>query len=142
MNIAPTLSKTIEATLEAYVNNPEPDLVNFDPPLNMRKLAAELNLLPVLRDMGGCYGLRPNGEIFSFVWDEPYQLRIERDVRIQNLVLFQGAKSFPDLAEMVPARPPDARECEFCKGTGRADGLSAELAESVLCYCGGLGWVP
>jgi len=44
-------------------------------------------------DFGGCYAIRPSGEIISFVWDEPYNLEAEHDPRIRNLVLFQGAKN-------------------------------------------------
>ena len=144
MNIAPHLSKKIEAILKSYVANTEPKLVKFDPPLNLRKLAKDLNLLPMVLDMGGCYGIRPNGDILSFVWDEPYNLQLEHDTRICNLVLFQGSKKFPELVDLVPSRPATAVDCFHCRGTGiepyiTEHGLSADV---FVCYCGGLGWLP
>jgi hypothetical protein len=131
----------IEATLEDYISNPEPDVVNFDPPLDMRKIAGELNLLPLLLDMGGCVGIRPNGEFYSFVWDEPYELMPERDNRVCNIALFEGAKRFPGMMELLPLRPWSARECEYCHGSGTIVDLPTDLAKDVRCYCGGLGWI-
>jgi hypothetical protein len=119
-------------------------MVNLDPPLDMRKLASELNLLPMLFDMGGYYGIRPNGETLSFAWDEPHDLRAENDPRICNLVLLQGAKKYPELSVLIPSRPADAEDCPHCNGTGieryvAEHGLNPEVN---ICYCGGLGWLP
>jgi len=141
MNLTSELKKTIEATIEAYVSNPEPHLVNVDPSLNMRQLAAELKILPVVLDMGGCFCLRSDGEIVSFIWDEPHQLRAEGEERIRNLVLFQAAKKFPELEELTPSRPTTALDCDFCKGTGIVIDLPPNLARDILCFCGGLGWL-
>ena len=141
MNLSVQLSQTIESTLQAYVDDTEPHLIHVDPPLNMRELARDLNLLPVVLDMGGCYGLRSDGEVLWFTWDEPFQLNYESDVRLQNLVLFQAGKKFPQLERLAPCRPIDAHECEYCHGTGIVD-LPAELVTNMLCFCGGLGWVP
>src|ERR1051325_6294012 len=118
MNIAPTSSEKIEAALKEFVANPEPYLIKLDGPLDLRKLAAELNLLPMFLDVGGCYSIRPNGEIVSFPWDEPHKVDVENDPRIRNIVLCQGAKKYPELEELIPTRPTDAVECPDCKGTG------------------------
>jgi hypothetical protein len=144
MNMILTYSERIEAALKAFVANPEPYLIGLDNPVDLRKLAAELNALPMALDFGGCYALRPNGEIFSFAWDEPYDLRIEDDPRICNLVLFQGAKKYPELNELVPSRPLDAIDCSFCNGTG-VEPMNEKLGfteERITYYCGGLGWLP
>src|SRR5258705_4110061 len=138
MSVAPEISKTIESTLEAYVNSSEPFLVKLDPPINMRQLAAELRILPVVLDMGVCYCLRSDGEIFSFIWDEPHQLRAEGEERIRNLVLFQAAKKFPELELLMPSRPATALDCDFCQGTGIVIDLPPKLAKDILCFCGGL----
>ena len=118
MNLTPELSKKIEAILKGFVADPEPYLIELEEPLDLRRLAAELNLLPMFLDFGGCYGIRPNGGIVSFSWDEPYKLDVENDPRIWNIVLFQGAKKYPELEELIPIRPPDTVECPDCKGTG------------------------
>src|SRR4030095_9280849 len=104
MSVAPEISKTIESTLEAHVNGSEPLLVKLDPFLDLRQLAAEWRILPVVLDMGGCYCLRSDGEVFSFIWDEPHQLRTEGEERIRNLVLFQAAKKFAELELLMPDR--------------------------------------
>ncbi len=144
MNVTSALSEKIEAALRAFIANPEPCLIGLENPLDFRKLAAELNALPMFLDFGGCYVIRPNGEIVSFIWDEPYNLESENDPRIRNLVLFQGAKKYPELSELVPSRPPDAEDCSHCNGTG-IEQMNEKLGfneERIVCYCGGLGWLP
>jgi len=144
MSITPASSEKIEATLQEFVANPEPFLMKLDEPLDLRKVAAELNVLPMFWDFGGCYAIRPDGEIVSFVWDEPYKLEPENDSRICNLVLFQGVKKYPELSELVPPRPSDAEDCSHCGGTG-VEPTNAKLGfdeERIVCYRGGLGWLP
>lgn len=112
--------------------------------MGLRELATELNALPMSLDFGGCYAIRPNGEIISFRWDDPYNLESENDPRIRNLVLFQGAKKYPELSEFVPSRPPVAEDCSHCNGTG-IEPMNEKLGfdeERIVCYCGGLGWLP
>jgi hypothetical protein len=114
MNITPHFSTTIKAILKSYITNPEPQVVTLDPPLDLQKLANDLNLLPMMIDMGGCYGIRPNGDIFSFAWDEPHNLQLENNSRIRNIVLFQGSKKYPELAGLVPVRPVGSVDCSHC----------------------------
>ena len=136
------IAMRIASTLQAYINDPEPKLVKLDPPIDLRELAAELRVLPIVLDMGGCYCLRSDSEIFSFIWDESRDLRVEREERIRNLVFFQAAKKFAELEPLTPIRPATAHDCDFCRGTGVVNDLSPELVRNVLCFCGGLGWLP
>jgi hypothetical protein len=68
---------------------------------------------------------------------EEYSERIATPTeRIESLVL--GAERYPQLQELLPQRPDDARDCTRCGGAGR---LSAD--SGVLCpTCHGLGWQP
>ncbi len=132
----------IVAALAAFIAEPEPYTIGFDPPLDLRAIAAEIQLLPACLDMGGCLGLRPSGEVASFVWDEPGQLRADSDERTRNTVYFQASLKHPTLAHLVPCRPSDAVVCSFCGGSGRGNELGQELADHFVCYCGGLGWLP
>src|SRR5262249_22927336 len=137
-------AELVEEALRKYLSDPEPKIVFPADPIDLRKLAAELNLLPAMLDMGGCYAVCPDGQIISFLWDSPYDLRAEHDPRIINIVLHQASKQYPDLAELKPKRPPGARVCSICKGTGDAlfgMGLRKEY-DNVVCYCGDLGWLP
>ena len=52
------------------------------------------------------------------------------------MALCQGAKKYSELAPLIPNRPPEALDCDSCKGTGRIEGLPR-----VVCNCGGLGWI-
>ncbi len=132
----------IAAALAEFVAVSEPYTIRFDPPLDLRAIAADVQLLPAMLDMGGCIGLRPSGAVASFLWDEPRQLRAETDERIRNLAYYQASLKYPRLVPLGPRRPPDAVVCSYCGGSGRCSGLPDRLADSVVCYCGGLGWLP
>ena len=69
----------IETVFAAFVADSNPYILFPDSPLDLRELAAASRLLPVCLDMGGCYGLRLDGEVVSFAWDEPDQIRVEHD---------------------------------------------------------------
>jgi hypothetical protein len=143
MLIPQALIQKIEARLEEFISDPSPCVAKFDEPIDVRKVAAELRILPLIFEMGGCYALRSNGEVVSFSWDDPYNVEVENDARIRNSALFQGSQKYPELSELVPPRPQDARDCSYCKGTGIVQGLPPDFPmERIVCYCGGLGWVP
>jgi hypothetical protein len=144
MSVTSAHSEKIEAALRAFIASPVPYPIGLENPLDLRELAAELNALLMFLDFGGCYAIRPDGEIISFLWDKPYNLEYENDPRIRNLVLFQGAKKYPELDKLVPPRPPDAEDCSHCGGTG-VESMNEKLGfdeERLVCYCGGLGWLP
>lgn len=105
-------------------------------------IAAKENVLPLFMDMGGFYGINTSGEIISFSWDNLEVSRLETEPRICNIVLFQGAKIYPELEDILPGRPSDARICPHCKGTGVESFSSKYQIEHIVCYCGGLGWIP
>jgi hypothetical protein len=136
VTIRPELKQQIETRIKEFLNSTEPDQ------LDLRHIAAKLNVLPLLLDMGGCFAIRPEGEIISFAWEEEEDFRVEKDQRIQNTSLYQGSKKYPELTELIPLRSSEDKECPHCKGTGTL-AINAELrVENILCYCGGLGWLP
>lgn len=104
------------------------------------EIFAKSGILPLTSEWGGCSGIRADGEIVSSLWDNPEEVQTETDPRLRNTVLFQGARRFPDLAILIPPRPADAVTCGSCNGAG----VLPEFAklENVVCYCGGLGWLP
>lgn len=124
-----------EEKLQEFLSETTPDL------MDMRLRARELNALPLTCDMGGCFAIRANGEIISFLWD--YQdVRQETDARIRNIALFQGSKKYPELKALIPPRSPESKDCSYCNGTG-IEPMSAKLhLDNIVCYCGGLGWLP
>lgn len=124
-----------EAKLQELLNETTPDL----PGIRVR--ARELNVLPLMCDWGGCYAIRSNGELIVFLWDEE-DVRPETNARIRNIALFQGGKKYPELKALIPPRSPEAKDCSYCNGTGIVP-IAAELqVDNIVCYCGGLGWLP
>ena len=135
---SPEIAKQIEARLSEFVTATTPDLGE------LRQIAAALGALPLIQGLGGGYAIRPDGEIISFPWDDPSDVQVENDVRMRNMALYQGSKEYPELSVLIPSRPPDALECPYCKGTGTVADLPADFKfrEYIVCYCGGLGWLP
>jgi hypothetical protein len=113
-----------------------------DAPNNLRRLAAEKKVLPLMWDWGGILSVNAEGAIFSCLWDNWRELRVETDPRIRNIAFIQGSRNFPELKDFVPARPNDARTCSGCGGSG-VEPYAAEMnTDSIVCYCGGVGWIP
>jgi hypothetical protein len=134
MNIAAQLSERIAELAQEYPTRADasPDLC---------ELVAQENVLPLYCDMGGVLTIGINGDIRSFLWDDLLHGQIEHDPRIRNIALFQGSKKYPELKLLIE-KPEDARVCEFCNGSGVAPGAIELDTDSIVCYCGGLGWVP
>jgi hypothetical protein len=136
MTIRPGLKRQIETRIKEFLNSTDPD--NFD----LRRIAAQMLVLPILLDMGGCYALRPGGELISFAWDDEKDHRTEQDRRIRNIALHQGSKKYPELKELISNKTVDDIDCPHCNGTGTLP-INEELGvKNILCYCGGLGWIP
>lgn len=138
MTAAPRIPE-IASALAEFIINPEPYSVGLEPAVNLRAIAAELQILPVCLDMGGCLGLLASGEVASFLWDEPHLLRPESNARIRNIVFYRAGLKYPALVGLVPDRPLDAVKCPSCGGLGRCSDLPASLVDRVVCSCGGLG---
>jgi hypothetical protein len=133
--IEPTLTEQIAARLRDYLADPANE------GLNLRILAARFDALPLCVDWGNCWAIKPGGQVvvFSHDQDDP-ELRIEEDARLVNVALFQGSITYPELRELVPERPPEAEDCPFCTAKGIEPNALGE--KEIVCYCGGLGWVP
>jgi len=129
------ITDTIHLLIDRFLEAPA------EGPIDLRDLVSRERILPVWYDTGGCYALRPSGEVVSFVWDEE-SVQNELDPRVRNIAYSSGAKRYPELAAFVPQRTSTARICETCDGTGQPSQLPQHLRESIVCYCGGLGWLP
>ena len=100
------------------------------------------NVLPLTSDMGGFYGVSTAGALFEFHWEGDERGRLVTDERAVHSTWFQAAKKYPELAAFLPHRPPSAQVCEVCGGTGTPANLPEHLADVIVCYCGGAGWLP
>jgi hypothetical protein len=121
----------IERGIREYLGDPDPRFDWIKPAVRKHEF------LPLYLGWVAVIGLRPDG---SFVcWDHeegPDVVKPLSDPYWERMALCEGAKKYPELASLVPSRPPEARDCEFCRGTGQIEGLP-----QVICGCGGLGWI-
>jgi len=80
------------------------------------------------------WSIRPDGTVWCTDLDTlRNETEAERDPLVRFAVVVQGAKQFPELAEILPNPPPTARPCGSCAATG------TEGAASCV-GCRGLGW--
>lgn len=104
-----------------------------------RTHATRLSALPIGVSMWADYYLRPNGDVVIVGEDDdrPDEVTVYTDrVRLLS-VLVGGAERYPELRQLVPSRPLDAREC-VCLQHQEFFGPG-----NVICQkCGGVGWLP
>lgn len=129
-------SKLITGLINEFIADPSPGQND------LRRLAADKQVLPLFLDSGGILTINGSGEILSFLWEDTSCPRVENDPRIRNLALFQGSRKFPKLKDLVPVKPNNAQVCQDCGGTGIYHAIKKIDADNIVCYCGGLGWLP
>ena len=98
---------------------------------------AEFAALPLYRGWTETIGIQPSGEIVRWSPDGDFAGIQPEDDRVWVLsALVEGSKRYPELAELIPQRPPDAVDCECRKNPWIASG-KFECGK-----CGGVGWLP
>jgi hypothetical protein len=130
------LGAEIVARIQAILSNSSTDNAE------VRKVATETNALPLHYGLGGGMALRPTGDLLEFSWANPRDTKEVDDPRLMNIALFQGSKKYPELEALVPTKPSNATVCPYCKGTGYPTSALNSNIENIVCYCGGLGWIP
>ena len=133
----PDLSDTIRQLIHDFVSESH----DRSQMRKLQKTAEKYELLP-LGFFWDPACITPNGDIVSFSWDDHDNRRIETDRRLVNTILFSGIKKYPELIELMPTRNEHDIECEYCGGTGIAQFAKKLNQPAIVCYCGGLGWVP
>jgi hypothetical protein len=130
----PEISILISKEIEKFINEKSPKYA----PLWSRECSKKFNAVPVMMDIGGVFGIRPDGVVVSTLWDDPNQVQIETEARIINIIYFAASKKFPSLASLAPQRTEKSKTCPHCNGSGSHPGFGG----AVVCYCGGMGWLP
>ncbi len=104
------------------------------------ELARKHSSLPLSGDMGGVIALTKSGDIVCLSWEG--DVGPLDDVRTRDVALAVGCKRFPFLERFLPRREPMDPTCPVCEGSG-VEPLTANVGlEGIVCWCGGLGWIP
>jgi hypothetical protein len=105
-------------------------------------VASRVGVLPLMLDFGGFCGIKADGTFVEVAWDSPDEPREVTSPRIRDTALKIGSERYPFLAELLPVRPPNARRCPQCGGSGIHPLALAADGANIVCWCGGLGWIP
>ena len=102
-------------------------------------------LLPVVRQFRfvplaigwvATLGIDESGQIVR--WTEATnKITLEENGFYRRHAIKYGSRKYPDLLPLVPPPPINALVCPICSGSGS----SPFRPETVVCRCGGLGWV-
>ena len=100
----------------------------------------ELNALPLHGNWVYLWALQPDGTVLCMDHEAlGHPTEPETDPLVIYAVLAHGSRIYPELPELVPARPEGARPCSVCEAAGMVkSGL--ESYDSCL-GCRGLGYV-
>jgi hypothetical protein len=133
----PDLSDTIRRLIRELISEhqDQPDMKE------LQRTAAKYELLPLGFNWDPCC-ITPTGDVVVFSWDNHEDYRIETDQRVINGILYQGIKKYPELNELMPVRTENDPECYSCHGTGILPFAAANDESNIVCFCGGLGWLP
>jgi hypothetical protein len=148
MKISPESSEKIQQAINEFVADSEPFLVpsfhNLDVKLDLRKISGKINVLPLAFDLCAAFGLQADGTIIFFTFDEPFEINVIENQKIINMVYFDAAKKYSELAELMPVRNPDSIVCPDCDETGiyKEFANHKTLSKFIRCNCGGIGWLP
>ena len=131
--VPPELSAWISARIASYPAEATEPYHRWEAPA-----VAEFAALPLIRHWFETFGLRADGEVvrWSTDGDAPYPGVRPVAARCDWLsALVEGARRWPELRALLPARPPAARDCACVGHPSFAPG-------KFLCpECCGLRWV-
>jgi hypothetical protein len=133
----------IKRQIEEYIAPEGPLFADIEKTIDLRAIARSLNVLPVLLDWSGAFAVDPDCQVIKFFYETPGDPIRETDARIINTVLFAAANTYPNLKELAPVRSVNSIVCPACAGAGVVnDPDLRHISPPILCYCGGLGWIP
>jgi hypothetical protein len=112
---------------------------DLDDSFDWGRLGRQHEAIPLLLTIGSMIFLRSDGTFLEHEGD-PFPERLTRESsEINTIALAWGTERYPWLAELLPPRPPDARDCSVCAGARR---LAVGESGHIYCAsCAALGWV-
>jgi len=134
------LPKDVAETIKHHLANVRHDWA--DNAMRVGEIAASVRALPLTLDFGGFCGLQADGTFVEVLWDSPGEVRALGSARIRDIALKVGSERYPVLATLLPARPAEAHVCPHCGGSGIHPLAAAAKVDNLVCWCGGLGWIP
>jgi hypothetical protein len=98
-------------------------------------------IVPIERDIDGWICMSRDGSV-GFLNVRTQRFEPEAEFAVSNTALIGSlARRIPLASWFVPkAQYPEV--CPMCHGRGSPQGIPSELAQTVRCRCGGLGWLP
>lgn len=137
------LRDDIKARFDEYIAPEGPLFADTQETIDLRAIARSLNVLPILLDWSGAYGIDLDGQVMLFMYETPEAPITETDARIINMVLFAAANTYPLLNELAPVRSSTSKVCPACGGSGVInDPDLRHISQHIRCFCGELGWIP
>ena len=125
------LSAFIAARIAGYATE-APEQLRWE-----SRFVAQFAALPLYLGWTETIGIRPDGDVVCWSTEGNYAgVRPVEDRTWALSALVVGARRYPELAALLPKRPPGAVDCPCRKHQLFASG-------KVLCgECGGIGWLP
>jgi hypothetical protein len=101
--------------------------------------ARETGCLPIYADLGGVILVSPAGELLFRAHDSEVVVPLDTEpTPWEKAALLSMAETYPDLDDLRPVRPEDARGCPNC---GEAGGMQVGRRHLGCSPCGGTGWI-
>ena len=130
--------------LSAWIQRQVHDLADDAHHNWLMRVCMERNAYPLHGNQVYLWAIRPDGVVL-WIDHEAFALPTEPEADLSALyaALVQGARRHPELRELIPPRPADARPCEVCGGTGGPVTLATPtpVVEDICYGCDGLGWL-
>lgn len=107
------------------------------------RAARAAGLYPGYADFGGAMALDASGAVWvaEDMADWSARAPVEHP-GIAFAVTVHATRRYPQIAHLRPERQPGDPDCPSCGGAGFQRELPPRLRYSILCECGGGGWVP
>lgn len=96
-------------------------------------------LAPIEQTVDGWFCLKETGEVVHWNSDSD-ATELVVDIARKSFLIGKMTSRVPLATWFLPACAA-ARICGTCDGKGRVPGLPDDLAQKIVCECGGLGWI-
>ena len=132
-----TPSPELAAHIQRWIDELQPDPLRGWP---VRVCKEELNALPLHSTLIYLWAIRPDGAVLCMDHEAfGHPTEPETNPLVRYAVILQGARAYPELQALAPARPAGAQPCDDCQGTGAL--AQGEAAPTPCFRCRGLGWL-